>query len=129
MDEISKVIPTVSANEEAVPADNANEVSIMKKVATVSLNPDGKINIAMEKADFLSSMGVKGTIDRIVECPDKLMEEAAAVVICKDKYVAYCGGNLFDLTEADIRALYAKGILNARDLTAAQVKAIQSIRV
>jgi len=71
---------TVSADEEAVPAVSAKEVDIMRKVATISLNQDGKINIAIEKADFLNP--IRDTIEAYARCPDDQFRASKVVAHC-----------------------------------------------
>ena len=89
------------------------EVVISKELATVSLNADGKILIAMDKAVFVDS----------IAGPEIVMSS------CGGSYTHCSGGFTFKwINIKDIKSLYDKGILTDMDLNSSQVKSIQAIR-
>ena len=89
------------------------EMTISKEVATISLNSDGKINIALEKADFL-------------EAVNEIFRDPKAPFTCPK--LLLCLHPKFKLDPRDIFGLYEKGILADKDLTAEQIQVFKSIR-
>ena len=92
------------------PRRNA-EVKIMKEMVAVSLNPDGRVNLSMDKKAFLE-----------------------AISSAFNPIAGECTGNCdfclnWSLPDfGSLKDIYDKGILNDKDLTSAQLKLIKSIR-
>ena len=114
MDEVRKAVPA---------EDSAKTVTITKELATISLNPDGKINIAVDRADFFES--ARSIIDEIIK---------EGPITCYDKWIRIPCGMLFGLpcgcygwTLSSIKDLCDKGIININDFNAAQRNALQLV--
>ena len=124
------------------------EVIVANGLATISLNPDGKVSVTMDKATFVGALSDKFVEAQLVACNPILAKErtpltclrvCAPVTInpplpepCKPIYscpVHGCMGlGIIPGLPEDIPRFYEKGILTDRDLTAEQLQIIKAIR-
>jgi len=103
------------------------EVTITKELASISLNPDGKISITLDKKDFIEAIS-EAFVGPIGERPELAMCLKETLVpkpwICK-KLCLY-PRVIPDLR--DILTLVDKGVLLKEDFTAAQFQVVGQIR-
>jgi len=103
------------------------EVAITKELASISLNPDGRVSITLDKKDFIEAISdafVGPVADRPeLKCPKNVVAAPKPWVCSK-----LCLYPRIIPTLRDILTLVDNGVLRKEDLTETQLQVVGQIR-